>query len=121
MIIKPIDNTTFKYHHPLKTAWLKGELPSVKKGIYGVELTKKNVSIEHIIPVSKGGKTILGNIFLADKKLNNARGVEPIEDYITPAMLKNYLKQFINLKTKTFDGNEYIREIKNSFEKMLDL
>ena len=50
-MIKPIDSTSFKYHHPLKTEWLKGKLPTVKYGIYGKELTPKTVSIEHNIPV----------------------------------------------------------------------
>ena len=57
-----IDSVPFQYNHPLKTLWKQGKLPQVKIGLYNNKLTKKNVSLEHELPVSKGGKTIESNL-----------------------------------------------------------
>lgn len=111
MQIKPIDNISFGYNNILKSEWLKGNLPTVKRGFYGDVLTKKNVSLEHLQPRSKGGKTITGNVALADKGMNAKRGIEPIEKYVTFEMWKSYLKQFEKIKNKFIDGMAYIKAI----------
>ena len=60
MKIKPnTDSVKFGHHHRLKTLWLRGKLPTVKFGVYGDKLTKQTVSLEHFIPISKGGKTAM--------------------------------------------------------------
>ena len=41
MDIRHIDTIPFKYKSILKTEWLKGNMPTVKKGIYGGILTPK--------------------------------------------------------------------------------
>ena len=106
------------YNSPLKTAWKKGLLPTVKKGIYGKELTMKNISLEHIVPHSQGGKTSLDNLFLADAYENSKRGTKPIADFISYKQLHEYLDQFINVKVHDFNGNDYIRRILRSIEKL---
>ena len=83
----------------------------VKKGFYGEKLTKKNVSLEHLKPISQGGKTQWQNLVLADNKINNARGDKPLSEYINFKAMGEYLEQFVNIKVKGFDGNKYIAMI----------
>lgn len=107
MIVQPIQSPTFQYSSPLKTLWRKGKLP-VKYGFYGDILTQKNVSLEHLKPHSKGGKTNLTNLVLASKIKNNARGDSSIKDYLTVNNVVRYLAQFKDIRVKDFDGNKYI-------------
>ena len=102
---------SFGYSHALKTAWKKGQIPQVKYGFYGEKLTKKNVSLEHLKPISKGGKTEWSNLVLADNKINNARGDKPLGEYLNIKAMGKYLEQFVNIKIKGFDGNKYIAMI----------
>ena len=103
-------NVTFGYSSPLKTMFLKGELP-VKYGFYGDRLNTKNVSLEHLLPRSKGGKTELSNLVLASKEKNQIRGNQPICRYINLEAMQAYIDQFKNVKTNGFNGNEYIKNI----------
>lgn len=120
-MITSVSNTpSFQYHHPIKTQWLKGNMPTVTRGLYGEVLTPKTVSIEHLTPVSKGGKTELGNIALADKKKNNDRGIEPIENFLTLGMLRSYWNQFKGIKLPNFDGDEYIKLLRKYFRNIVD-
>ena len=90
-------------------------MPEVKYGIYKKPISKKNVSIEHATPASQGGKLNLANVFLADRKANNDRGVKPFLEVVTKEMIIDYLKQFINVKNKFVDGMQYIRVICKRF------
>lgn len=61
MRIEPIQTQpTFGYNHPLKSLYKSGQL-NLKYGFYGGKLTRKNVTLEHLKPHSKGGKTELNN------------------------------------------------------------
>lgn len=108
------------YSSPLKKAFLKGALGDDFIGIYGHRLDKTNYSIEHIIPISKGGTNDLGNQFLADRKANNERGVEDIGKFLTLEMVRKYLKRFVDVKTPYFDGNAYIKAIRKTLTKIVD-
>ena len=99
------------YQNILKIAWKKGQLPTVTKGIYGNILTKDNISLEHIVPHSLGGRTILDNLMLAEAKANSRRGIKPIMEVISYEQLFDYLNQFIGIKLKKFNGNDYIIKI----------
>lgn len=111
MKIQPTQQSqTFQYNSPLKTLWRKGELP-VKYGFYGDMLTQKNVSLEHLKPHSKGGKTELSNLVLASKQKNQARGNADIRNFANKEIIAKYLSQFIGVKVKGFDGNKYINGI----------
>ena len=103
-------NPSFGYSSPLKTLFLKGQLP-VKYGFYGDRLNTKNVSLEHLLPRSKGGKTSLDNLVLASKGKNQKRGNQPISKYINFEAMQTYIDQFKNVKTNGFNGNEYIKNI----------
>ena len=112
MIVKPIqqNSTSFGYSHPLKTFYIKGKLP-VKYGFYGDRLTQKNVSLEHLKPFSKGGKTELNNLVLASKQKNQDRGNADIRNFANKETIIEYLSQFIDVKIEWFDGNKYINGI----------
>ena len=116
---QPITSTTFGYHHQLKTLYLKGKIKP-KYGLYGDKLTKKNVSLEHILPKSKGGKTELDNLALASQRMNNARGNKPLVDFLTPESLARYIEQFINIKIPEFDGVKYVKALLKTINKVLD-
>ena len=121
MIITPIisspatvnypPNPNFGYSHQLKTLWKKGQLSQVRYGFYGQLLTKKNISLEHLKPISQKGKTELSNLVLASNKINNERGDKPLGEYLDLKAMAKYLEQFKNIKVKGFDGNKYIAMI----------
>lgn len=108
---KPESSLSFGYNHALKKAWKKGLLPTVTKGLYGNLLTKANLSLEHITPVSQGGRTILDNLALADVAANNARGVTPIKEALSTEQFLNYLEQFRGVKNKYINGDKYIAKM----------
>lgn len=123
MEVNKVDNVSFGYKTLLKDLWMKGELPTVKYGLYKKKLTKKNCSNEHLIPHSLGGPTSPSNIALADKFINNARGNKDIRMFLTVEDIKLYLSQFVDVVVKKnkkviFSGNEYIKGIIPTFEKL---
>lgn len=113
-------SVSFGYSHPLKTAFKKGLMPTVRYDVWGNPLTNKNVSLDHIICKSKGGKSVLGNYLLADRRANTQRGCTPIENMVTCEQLRLYLKQFKNIKNKYIDGNEYIRAVRRTFKQIIE-
>lgn len=118
MNVKPI--LTFDgYKSPLKTLWKAGKLSNVKRGLYGDLLTKDNVSLEHILPHSKGGRTVLSNLALASKAKNNARGSEPLSRYLNKEMVENYLEQFKGVHARGFSGKKYIEMLRKTFKELL--
>jgi hypothetical protein len=122
MLVKPIGQPTelFKgYKSQIKTLWRKGKLKSVVRGLYGDILTKDNLSVEHLKPHSKGGRTVLSNLALASQDKNNARGCNPLKDFLTKEMAEKYLKQFENIRRKNFNGNQYIVMLRKTFEELL--
>ena len=86
------------YRSVLKTMWRKGELPKVKRGLYGESLTQDTISIEHLIPVSKGGRLILANEALADRYLNSLRGTRNLREFLTKKQGIDYINQFVGDK-----------------------
>ena len=112
MIIQPIqpNSPTFGYKHRLKTLFKRGKLP-VKYGFYGDVLNKKNVTLEHLLPISQGGKTELKNLVLASADKNQERGARPLSEMLQWDKVGKYLEQFRNIKYEEFDGNAYIKMI----------
>jgi len=111
MQVKRIDKIPFKYKSVLKTEWLKGNMPTVKKGIYGGKLTPDTISLEHILPKSKKGKTTLNNLALANRQLNELRGNRPLMFFLDKDKFIEYLEQFKDVKLPNFNGPEYIKNI----------
>ena len=119
MKINPINQINFGYKSILKTYWREGKLPSVTHGIYGGELTKDNVTLEHLKPHSKKGRTVLNNLALS-KNINNwKRGNKPIGDFLDKDLFEQYCEQFKGLKLPFFNGDNYIKEITKTIERLL--
>ena len=118
MIIKQTDRITFGYTNILKTQYLKGNLKTVKYGFYGDRLTSKNVSLEHLLPKSKGGKSELDNFVLASKTRNQARGNKDIREFVDNEYAQRYLLQFVGIKVENFNGDNYIKTILNTLKKL---
>ena len=110
---------SFGYNHQLKTLYKKGIIKP-KYGIYGDKLTKKNVTLEHIICRSQGGETELNNLALATSRMNNARGNKPLSDFLNADGLAYYCDYFLHLKLPEFDGIKYIKELLKTINKVLD-
>lgn len=110
---------TFGYKHFLKTYWLQGKLPTVKYGFYGGELTKDTVTLEHILPHSKGGKTILNNLALSKNTNNWARSNKPLVQFFDIEIFKKYCEQFKGVKLPCFNGDDYIKQITKTVERQI--
>ena len=113
--------SAFTYSNKIKTLFKKGLLPTVQFDVMGNKLTKKNATLDHIIPKSKGGKSYTGNYMLATRKFNWDRGNEPLLKWATAEGLIKYLNQFIGVKVKGFIGNEYVMEVLKTLERANEL
>ena len=109
---------TFGYHSPLKTLYKKGQMPKVIYGFYGDKLTPKNVTLEHLLPYSKGGASELDNFVLASKQNNLARGNDDIRKFANKECIVRYLSQFMGIKLPNFNGDKYIKGILQTLEKL---
>ena len=109
----------FGVSHSLKTHWLKGDFPSVTKGLYGGKLTYDNISLEHITPKSKGGRTELYNLALATKYQNNKRSSRPLKECLTEEQADEYLSQFRDIKLPDFNGDKYAYIVGKKIKRML--
>lgn len=114
-MIQPI---TFGHKSIIKTLYKNGELPTVVKDIYGKELSADTVTLEHIIPKSKGGKSNLKNYALANAEDNFRRSSQDIMKHTTKANINEYLDQFAGVIKQGFDGDLYIKNIKNLFKSL---
>lgn len=110
-------NISFGYSHELKTLYKKGKLP-IEFDFYGSKLTKKNVTLEHLLPHSYGGRTTLDNLVLATRENNQARSNKPLEEFMDWYNIKRYLKQFENLQIGNTSGKDYIKMILNTISKI---
>lgn len=113
-----VSAVSFGYSHELKTLYKQGKLPQVVNGFYGGKLKLDNVTLEHLKPHSKGGKTTWDNLVLATAKNNNRRGNMPLKEFLNPELMEKYLNQFKNIKLKNFDGDKYIEKIKKTVENL---
>ena len=119
MKINRLTPIPFTYKSVLKTEWLKGNMPEVTKGLYGGILTKDNITLEHIKPHSKGGKTTLKNLALAVNVNNFKRGSKPINQFLTKEMFEQYIEQFKGILLPNFNGNEYVNSLSKTMERIL--
>lgn len=104
-------NVNFEgYYCELKRLYRKG-LIDIKYSFYGGKLKPKKLSVEHIIPRSKGGKSCQSNYVFCNADQNSARGNNPLEYYIDWEAAGKYLKQFEGVKVGNFNGDEYIKQI----------
>lgn len=114
-----VSSVSFGYSHKLKTLYKQGKLPSVVNGFYGGKLTVDTVTLEHLKPHSKGGRTVLENLVLATANNNHRRGNKPLREFLNPKAMEEYLSQFKNIKVSNFDGNKYIEKIRKTIGEIL--
>ena len=81
---------SFGYTDKLKTLFKKGKLPTVIYDAFGEKLTPKNVTLDHIIPKSKGGASKTANYMLASDYWNHLRGNRPLSGFLTQENLQRY-------------------------------
>lgn len=115
MNVQAISNLTFDSR--IKKLFKSGKL-KLDYGLYGEPLTKENVSDEHIICRCYGGKTIESNIALASKEMNNKRGCQPIERFVTIEMVNAYIERIRQNNIKGYDIEAYCNGIIKTFSKI---
>lgn len=98
--------------------YLRGQLP-IKYGIYGEQLRSDNCSLEHIVPTSLGGKTHSSNLALTSIKKNSIRGNKPLENFLKPKDLAQYLQQFWGIKVGKFNGRKYVENLINTIQSIV--
>ena len=109
-MIQPIKLTTinFGYKSKLKTEFKNGNIP-LEKGFYGGKLDKKNVTLEHCEPHSKGGKSKLHNFVLATAENNNRRGNDDIFKYATEKNTTDYFEKLKDVNIGDTKGADYLK------------
>lgn len=108
---------SFGYRDKLKDLFKKGKLPTVTRDVGGNKLTIKNVTLDHVIPKSRGGVSATENYMLATAKFNHSRGNLPLSDFLTKDKLEAYLDQFVDVFVDGFDGNRYIKDLMKTLKK----
>ena len=106
------------YDFKLKTLYRQGKLPKDLIDIGGNRITQRNLSGDHGIPRSKGGRTVDGNMMLATKQFNSLRGNRPLKEVTTVENLARWVKQYLELKPiDGFDFRKYVIDIMKIYEK----
>ena len=119
MKIFTINPISFGYKSILKTHWLESKMPSVKYGFYGGKLTKDNITLEHILPHSKGGRTTMANLALSQNVKNWERADKPLIQFFNKEAFEQYCEQFKGIKLPFFNGDEYVKQIVKTVQKLL--
>ena len=119
MTITPIKPISFGYKHALKTDWLNDKMPELKHDFYdGSLLNKDTVTLEHLLPKSKGGKTTISNLVLTNYSNNIKRGNKDIRQYINKEAARQYLEEASKVKTENIRGDVYVRVIINKLRSL---
>lgn len=117
MYINQINNISFTgYDFKLKTMYRQGKLPKNLIDMGGNKLTQKNLSGDHAIPKSLGGKNTDNNMILATKQFNSMRGNRPLKEVVTKENLVKWINQYLKLdKIDDFDFVQYVQDILKVF------
>ena len=118
-MIQPIKLTTiaFGYKSKLKTEFKNGNIP-LEKGFYGGKLDKKNATLEHCKPHSKGGKSKLSNYVIATAQNNMKRSNDDIFKYATEENTKAYFKVFENCNVGDTSGIDYLKGLSKTLREL---
>lgn len=118
-MLTAITNTiTFTgYDFKLKKLYREGKLPKDLIDMGGNRITQRNLSGDHAIPRSKGGKTIDSNMMLATKQFNSLRGNRPLREVTSVENLARWVKQYLKLDNiEGFDFKKYVIDIMKIYE-----
>lgn len=100
------------YNFTLKKMYRDGKLPKDLVDIGGNRITQKNLSGDHAIPKSKGGKTTDDNMMLATKQFNSLRGNRPLREVTNMENLIKWVNQYLKLEPiDGFDFKKYVQGI----------
>ena len=114
----PKSTVTFGYKHPVKTYYLKGKIPLVKD-FYGGDLRPDTATIEHLLPVSKGGKTTTSNVVISNRHNNELRSNFPLKDFINFEAMEEYLAVFEKIDLPGLNGKAYADAIRRTVHKLI--
>lgn len=118
MPIKPV-SISFGYKHRLKTEWLRGNIPQLVHDFYdGSRLDPETVTIEHLMPHSKGGRTVIQNIVLTSWHNNMKRGNKDIKPFINPDAARQYIEEARQINIPGINGENYARSLVNKLRSM---
>lgn len=121
MIIQPIQTSqpTFQgYNFKLKKLYREGKLPKDLVDMGGNKITQKNLSGDHALARSKGGKNTDDNMILATKQFNWMRGNRPLKEIVSTENLAKWVNQYMCLKPiDGFNFQEYVSNILKVFVK----
>lgn len=119
MLIQPIQFISFQgYDFKLKRMYRQGKLPKDLIDMGGNKLTQRNLSGDHAVPKSLGGKNIDSNMILATRQFNSMRGNRPLSEVVTKENLVKWVAQYLKLgNIDGFDFVKYVRDILNVLEK----
>ena len=78
-------------------------------------------TIEHIVPISQGGKNEYSNYFIVKRTWNEKRSSLPLKDFIRqyPQVQENIIKSVNAQDGKIIDGIEWSKEVKKTLLKVL--
>lgn len=99
------------YNFKLKTLYRQGKLPKDLVDLGGNKITQKNLSGDHALAKSKGGKNSKDNMVLATKQFNSMRGNRPLKEVVTMENLVKWANQY--LKLKPIDGFDFVQYVQN--------
>lgn len=106
------------YNFKLKKLFRQGKLPKDLVDLGGNKITQRNLSGDHGLARSKGGKTTDDNMILATKYFNSLRGNRPLKEVVTMENLIRWVNQYIKLKPiDGFDFVKYVQDILNVIAK----
>lgn len=110
---------SFGYKNILKTAWLQGRIPELRHDFYdGSELKPDTVTLEHLLPKSKGGKTTLTNLVLTNYQNNFRRSNKDIRQYINKEAARQYLEEAKRINIPEINGENYVKSIINKLKSL---
>jgi CRISPR/Cas system Type II protein with McrA/HNH and RuvC-like nuclease domain len=58
------------------------EQQNYRCALSGRPLTPETASLDHIVPLSRGGKHDISNLWIVDHQVNNAKGTFTVEEFI---------------------------------------
>ena len=103
-----IQSITFGNKSILKTEFDRGNIP-LKRDITGHKIKRRESSLDHTIPKSKGGKSDLYNYTIMNPIMNNKRGNKPIKQFIDLESLIEYILVMLNVNTMDLNGVDYLK------------
>lgn len=118
MNIAPVSLISFGNKSPLKTEFLNGGI-KIKRDITGAEIDNSNVTLDHTVPKSKGGKSNIYNYSLMSRDANIKRGNKSLRGMIDLRCLLDYIIVMLDVKTMNVDGVDYLRRWLRNLRKVI--